>query len=325
MIYLTGDVHNLLGAQLDQIHCGVHEPSAALRYSQIAAEAGVKATLFVTGLAVVEASEIFEAVGALGNIEFGGHGWDSFRNHATRTLLWSMFGTRYGPRNHQKRDIERTKSAFFHRLGTNITTWRNHALYADENTYPLLVEAGIRAISDRLVETLPIAEVLPGLTSVPINTMLDHDSVLHGGITQSAMDDARAALRALRNLTPNRALSWKQNLAVLARRACRNVIDVPVLDHSGEYLYADKKTVLLDLRAWETRLYREIEERLDNMGFATLLLHPVCMAVLDDFAAFRRIVTFCSKFETRYVTEAIPTTQGSTRDVALPVEPRWRY
>lgn len=304
MIYLTGDVHNFLGPQLDEMHCGVHEASAALRCAQYAADAGVQVNFFVTGRAVAEATEQFLAIKALGNVEFGGHGWDAFRNHVTRSLLWCVFGSRYGPASLQRHDIMKTIRVFRHRLGVDLKTWRGHGYYADANTYCLLLRAGIQVVSDHVSEDMHIGQILPGLWAVPINTMPDHDSIPHGPIDQIVVEKSAAVLRAIRDLRLDSVLSAKQKITVLARRLLRRGWDIPVLGHSGERMYADRPVELIEPAVWEARLYQDIERRLRGVGFATLLVHPVCMAALDDLATFRRIVMFCRSVGTGFLSEA---------------------
>jgi hypothetical protein len=52
LIFLTGDVHNDLGPKLGKVHNCINEITAALQYARLAADCGMKATLFVTGLGI---------------------------------------------------------------------------------------------------------------------------------------------------------------------------------------------------------------------------------------------------------------------------------
>src|SRR5262249_34873741 len=117
LIYITGDVHNYLGPDLDKVHNCIDEPAAALRYARLAADFGLKVTFFVTGLAIREQAERFRTILSLGNVEMGGHGWDSLKNHRARTALWSIFGSRYGPKAYQRYEIRKTLDAFKQYLG----------------------------------------------------------------------------------------------------------------------------------------------------------------------------------------------------------------
>ena len=89
MIFITGDVHNYLGPDLHRVHNCIDEGAAAVRYARLAAEFGLNVTLFVTGLALREQPDAFKTLASLGNVELGGHGWDSLKNHTARTALWS--------------------------------------------------------------------------------------------------------------------------------------------------------------------------------------------------------------------------------------------
>jgi len=308
LIFLTGDVHNFLGWRLDQAHGRVDEPAAATEVARLAADAGLKLTYFATGRAIIEEPAKYRAIAALGNVELGGHGWDSFKNRNMRTALWCLFGSRYGPRPYQKHELDKTVRAFRRHLGFVPKVWRGHAFYADENTYPLLSAAGVRVVSDHVITDrearASIGEIMPGLASVPINILPDHDSVVHGSITESSFHEGMPYFQAIRDLCDHPSLSRNQRLAISTRRAFRHLFDVRVMAHSGELLYASARIEVLPPREWEMRLLAQIEERVATDGFATLLLHPLCMSALDGLAALRRILAFCRRFETRFVSEA---------------------
>lgn len=151
MIFVTGDVRNYLGPDFDKVHNCINEADAAHRYARLAADYGLKVTLFVTGLALREQPDKYKAISSLGNVELGGHGWDSLMNHTLRTALWAIFGSRYGPKAYQRHEIGKTIAAFKSCVGYSPQAWRGHAYYVDENTYELLRRAGIRVVSDEVV------------------------------------------------------------------------------------------------------------------------------------------------------------------------------
>lgn len=314
MIYLTGDVHNSNPTQ-DPGHGSVNEPSAALDYARMAAEEGVQTTLFVTGRALLEQRDTFWTIQELGNVEFGGHGWDSFNNPRLRTAMWSAFGSLYGPRWYQAWEVNRTIEAFRTSLGIVPTSWRNHAYYTDENTYSLLEAVGIRVVSDRNVAPpfagqiwahQTLAEARPGLWSLPINTSPDHDGLVHPGITQASADAAMAKLRGFRDLDAMPSGGGQRHFGVRLRRGLRHLQVVEVMPWSGNALYAGTRMELREPVEWENRLYCQIEDRLAAVGFAVLLVHPVCMMVLDRMAMFRRILSYCARYSTALVSEALP-------------------
>ena len=310
MIYITGDVHNYLGPKLDKVHNCINEPAAALRYAQLAGDFGLKVTLFVTGLALHEQPEQFRTILSLGNVEMGGHGWDSLKNHRARIALWSVFGSRYGPKAYQRYEIRKTLGAFKQYLEYSPQAWRGHAYYTDEHTYALLHSAGIHVVSDEVVcfdqRQSGIQELLPGLWSVPINTMPDHDTVVHAKMSQADIDCGTSVGRAMRDLRPSPTLGPKLRMAIAARRLMRYACDVRVMPYSAEYLYVHNRVRMLSASEWESRFLQQIRQQVEKVGFAVLLLHPVCMAALDDMAALGRIFSFCSSFPSRFMSEAVP-------------------
>ncbi len=310
MIFITGDVHNYLGPDLGAVHNCINEPAAALRYARLAADFGLKVTLFVTGLALREKPEQFRTILSLGNVEMGGHGWDSLKNHKARTALWSIFGSRYGPKAYQRYEIRKTLDAFKQELGYSPQVWRGHAYYTDEHTYALLRSVGIHAVSDEVVcfhqPESNIRELLPGLWSVPINTMPDHDTVVHAKMSQADIDSGEDLGRALRDLRLRGGLTRKQRLAIVARRLMRHGFDIRVMPYSAEFLYINNRVRMLHPSEWEARLLQQVREQVETTGFATLLLHPVCMTALDDMAALGRIFRYCCSFPSRFMSEAIP-------------------
>lgn len=317
MIFLSGDVHNWLSSKTPSAHGGTSEPSIAVSYARLAADAEVKITLFITGRALAQQAGEIQTLASFGNVELGAHGWDSFRNHRLRTGLWCLFGSRYGPRLYQKIEIKKTLRTFETLLGRIPTVWRGHAYYADRNTYPLLKTFGIRVVSDRIGDH-SISEELPGLWSVPINTPPDHDSLVHGQIAAPAIDSTCASLRAQLALRTHPSMSMKLRSAIHVRRVLRRLVDIQVMN-SGEMWYASQDRMeLLEPRQWERRLYQQLEERLATSGFATLLLHPVCMNALDGLATFQRIIDFCRRFRSAFISEAVPRQDGSAMRMAVP-------
>lgn len=297
------------------------EPAAALKYATLAAEEGVKTTLFATGKAVLESGRTFRQLAGMPNVELGGHGWDSFCKPKARTLLWSLTGSRHGPRWHQRLDVNRTASAFARVLGRRPVSWRQHAFYTDEHSYSLLQEVGVRVVSDRVVSmqfaacpwaSQSIERLEGGLWSLPINTTPDHDSVEHAGMNQASMD---VSIRSWREGRERRAGSRGRLAATMVRGLLAKVQDIEVLPWSGEIMYAEKGMSFLPAAAWERSIMEQMESRLAQSGFATLLLHPVCMELLDGMAMLRRIMAHCRRLETAFVAD-VAARGGSKRPEA---------
>ena len=313
MIFLTGDVHNSVLTQ-DIEHAQVDEPTAALKYAQMAADLGVKVTFFATGTVVRDRTKDFQSMLTLGNVELGGHGWDAFRWPRQRTALWCAFGSRFGPKWFQWLEIDRTMKAFQSGLGITPVAWRGHAYYTDQNTYPLLSASGIRLVSDRNVAApfsgkawahQEIAEIRPSLWSLPINTTPDHDGFAHGGVTQDAVDTAMRKRTMMDRPEGDIGSLRRGQIAGYLRRAIQPFSAIDVMPWSGDILYQNTRMELATPESWERRLMYQIEERVAAVGFATLLLHPVCMWTLDNFVTLKRILAFCSRFPTDVTTAAL--------------------
>lgn len=268
----------------------------------------MKVTLFATGKAVLDSEAIFQQLAGMANVELGGHGWDSFCKGKLRTLLWSLSGSRHGPRWHQRLDIQRTVSAFRNVLGKQPLSWRQHAFYTDEHSYPLLREVGVGVVSDRVV-SMQLAEcawagqsiekMAGGLWSLPINVTPDHDSVEHGGIDQASMD---VTARSWRDGHERRKFrSTGRHAATIVRSLLSTIHNIDVRPWSGEIMYAERGMRFLSASAWERSIMEQIESQLARSGFATLLLHPVCMELLDGMAVLRRIMKFCQSVNNDFV------------------------
>lgn len=329
MIFLTGDVHNWMSSGHPCCQ-SFDEPAAALKYATIAAEEGMKVTLFATGKAVLESAEKFRELAGMPNVELGGHGWNSFCKPKIRTLLWSLSGSKHGPRWCQRLDVRRTVSAFRKIVGEQPVSWRQHAFYTDEYTYPILKEFGIKIVSDRVV-SMQLAEcewanqmiekMTTGLWSLPINITPDHDSLEHGGIDQEKMDMIARTWgegRERRNFQ-----SKGRHAVTIMREILSRVQEIKVLPWSGEIMYVERGMRFLSARAWERSIIEQIEIKLEQSGFATLLLHPICMELLDGMVAFRRILRFCQNSGNDFVRAVVE--QNHSTDTGQGIVPGDNY
>lgn len=180
MICLTGDVHQRSYRGADTRYAKESEAQLALRYCEIAADHGVKVTLFVTGKACLEERETITALARLPHCEIGGHTFSAYRSFR-HWLSRKLTGSHLGSKQLQQRDIDRTMDAIQAVTGTPLLAWRNHAYKHDQHTYPMLGARGIRIISDRVTGVEGSAERIgQDLLSLPINTLPDHERLLHG-------------------------------------------------------------------------------------------------------------------------------------------------
>lgn len=180
MICLTGDVHHHSYRGNDTWYSPYSEARLALRYSEIAGRHGVKITLFITGKACHQEPALIAELGRMANCELGGHTYCAFRSPLH--WLWKRLGFGItGPVFFQARDIGKTVRAIQHVTGLPLRVWRNHAYRRDQHTYTLLSNAGIDIVSDHVSATATAPERFSErLLSLPINTLPDHDHLLHG-------------------------------------------------------------------------------------------------------------------------------------------------
>ncbi|HET9961810.1 MAG TPA: polysaccharide deacetylase family protein [Nitrospiraceae bacterium] len=156
------------------------ESQLALRYCEIAQEHDVKVTLFVTGRTCLEETDRVAALARLPHCEIGGHTYSAHRSFG-HWLSRTFTGSRLGPKRYQERDIIRTIRAVRAITGKEVLVWRNHGYQFDQYTYPLLASHGIRIVSDRVSGVEGATErISRDLLSLPINTMPDHEHLLHG-------------------------------------------------------------------------------------------------------------------------------------------------
>ena len=180
MICLTGDVLHHSYRGVDTWYSAFSEARLALRYSEIAARYGVKITLFITGKTCRQEPALIAELSQMPNCEIGGHTYCAFRSPLH--WIWKRLGFGItGPAFFQARDIAKTVRAIEQLTGKRIRTWRNHAYRHDQHTYGLLSNAGIEVVSDHLSAMATAPERYSQLLlSLPINTIPDHEHLLHG-------------------------------------------------------------------------------------------------------------------------------------------------
>lgn len=232
MICLTGNVHHRSYRDVDTRHAKQTEPQLALRYCEIAARHHVKLTLFVTGQACLEEPDIIATLAENALCEIGGHTFCAFRS-LRHWVFNYLRGSPLGSAGMQRNDIERTIEAIKAATGKRITAWRNHAFQHDVHTYQLLGLLGIQIVSDRVTtNTTAVERLSQELLSLPINTLPDHEHVLHGqhiaGRGDIAGLEARRTIQEWRE-TVERQVETIEQLGgiatILARPLCMDVAD----------------------------------------------------------------------------------------------------
>lgn len=232
MICVTGNVHHRSFRGVDTRHARQTEAQLALRYCDIAARHNVKLTLFVTGKACLEEQNTVAALGRYSHCEIGGHtfcAFGSIRHWLSKYLGGSVLGSAAL----QRADIERTVAAIRDLTGKRITAWRNHAYQHDTLTYPLLGELGIQIVSDRVAtNTTAVERVSQELLSLPINTLPDHEHLLHGqyvaGGTLFAHLEERRTIQEWRETVEHQVETIEQLggiATILAHPLCMEIAD----------------------------------------------------------------------------------------------------
>ncbi|MCA9464525.1 MAG: polysaccharide deacetylase family protein [Nitrospira sp.] len=180
MVCLTGDVHQRSYRGTDTRFSSLSEVQLAIQYGHIAEKYGLRITLFLTGKAALEEPEGVRRLAAMAHCEIGGHTYAAFRDPWSR-IYRKLYKTPWGTIRHQSQDIGRTLDSLQQVTGKRISVWRNHSYTNTTETPTLLEQAGICRLSDEVNPAKLCGEsLIPGLVSVPINVLPDHEHLLHG-------------------------------------------------------------------------------------------------------------------------------------------------
>ncbi len=275
MICLTGDVHHPLGS-LDQRVARLNEVACAVRYADLAARYGLKVTLFITGLAVIKHRAEFEELRRRENVTFGGHTYTAFQPPFLFRLLRLLGRTTYGPAWYQRWDITRTVRLIEEATNRPCITWRTHAFRSNHHTYTAARTAGIRVISDEVTDPYVLFPYHRwGLLSLPINVIEDHTHLYHGLRTPEHVQRVRSRGRG-------RGVGVGPDLA--------------------SYTPAE----------WAQLVVQQVEQITAAGGLATLLIHPICMHVTDDFKIFERLCKALTCHPTLWAHEVLEFDLGGT-------------
>ena len=273
MICLTGDIHHRSLGTNDQRYLarGDSEVKIAARFTRLVQQSGLKITYYVTGKTLVEEWDDFRAIASAAEVELGGHtfaglpqsGWMRFW-YALRGLTPPSHGSSHGPRWRQRRDIRRAIDAIRARTGRQIVSWRSHGLVRDRHTYALLAECGIRMISDEVSATSLVPERTPeGLISHPMNVLMDHDHLLHA----------------------------HRDAAFVAAAKARGY----GADAFGCESYP--------IQQWGEIVREQVAKIHERGGLATVLMHPICQWLADEFRTAAKLLGELARYETVWACE----------------------
>ena len=263
MICLTGDVHQMTMHSSDQAYLRGSEVDAALKYVEITRRFNIKSTLFVTGRCVEEEPRRLYNLANCDGVELGGHNYNAFKPLLPYRLSQLLLNRKNGPAFIQKRDIEKTIKIIKDKLGIEIKSWRDHGYRYDSNTKLLLFSAGIKYFSDLRSNDRLLPYIDAGLWHFPINVLPDHDHIYHGIYKRKRSNRYRELEKSRSPFGVGR----------------------------------------INVNDWLKYVKIKVEQIVEQQGIATLLVHPSCMEVVDNFTAFTELCRFLSSFETNKISD----------------------
>lgn len=291
MIFITGDVHQAGMGGPDQNWLdawgGGKEAGLAVKFVQIAETHGLPVTLFFAGLLGLTESDLLRDLRACSNLEVGGHTWKSLQPAWRHFLSEGTSGSHYGPAAFQRADIRRTTRTLERVFETPIQVWRTHSYRGDTTTFRILDDEGFKVVSDLVDPKAGIQRIGENLFSLPINTPPDHDHMAHGYLQSPPENEAKGhAGKPLKG----RALAG-------AKEPIKRALGVKGL----HFPFGGSRVMKASWASW---VRDEAERRIDEQGFATLLLHPACMEIVDGMATFEQLLGHFSAFDCRFVSQA---------------------
>lgn len=147
---------------------------------EITEEYSIPVTLFFTGKCVKERPDIIKKIAAKSNVEIGGHNYFAFKPRFPFEMYQKIRKLKNGPYMLQLWEVKKTKNIFKKKCNVEISSWRDHAYRHDSNTRKILKRNNIKYFSDVLSKSGGQPKRNQGVIDLPINTLPDHDYVIHG-------------------------------------------------------------------------------------------------------------------------------------------------
>jgi hypothetical protein len=245
-VCLTGDVHHMGMGTRDQDHLDGTEVEAAIEYAEIAADHDVPVTLFCTGKCIAEAPALMRDLAAMDHVELAGHDYWAFTTPVHDA--WRALGKVTGGR---------------------VGSWngpRPFQAYEIRKTVAAFEELGVRIASwrdhayrhDRHTADLLAAN---GITHFS-------DAVEPEGCVRREGDLTVVPI----NTPPDHEHVY---------HAFRTPEFVAGDDFVGPFGSESRAPA-----AWVDWVLEQVDEHVARGNVATVLAHPACMKLADDFAAF---------------------------------------
>lgn len=271
------------------------EVDCSVKYAQLAAEYRLPVTLFVSGNVLKSELSTFKTLAEMDNVEIGGHTYNAFQPSWLHLSFQSIYGSYYGPRFYQKRDIQKTLDLLNQHTQHPVRSWRTHGYRSDPTTLDLLPQFGINVISDVTDADAVIEPVNRQLVSLPINIPPDHEHLVHGFYYPEAIEQDRLLIQSVRNF--GRLPITRRNVKRFAKELVKRVIRVRTPVQGFGYW-------MLEFKEWWEDVRKRIRLSIETQGFATLLIHPACWEVLDSMNSLNQVFQELSVFQCQFARDA---------------------
>jgi len=267
-VCVTGDVHHMSMETRDQAYMDRTEVEAAIEYAEIAANYDIPVTLFITGRAAVEEPDRVEQLAAMENVELGGHNYWAFDTPIH--TAWRALGKLTGGR---------------------IGSWngpRRFQRYEISRTLTALAQRGATVTAWR-----------------------DH-AYRHDRHTAALLADA-GITHFSDAVGPDERLRHEDGVTVVPVNTPPDHEHIYHAFRTPEFVADDDfngpfGTESYQIGKWLTWLSEHIDHQLTTDEPATVLAHPACMALTDDFTTFEQ---FCSEACRMYSLKRISNVQSS--------------
>jgi hypothetical protein len=93
-------------------------------------------------------------------------------------------------------------------------------------------------------------------------------------------------------------------------------------DQTLETVPAEGRPQYNDSHGWRESVSRQAELIVARGGVATILAHPLCMKVVDDWRTFERLCASLSRFPSAWAVQAAKPAPGSPNDPLLGESPQ---
>lgn len=272
----------------------ISEIECALKYANIAKKYDLPVSLFFTGKSTIENEDLMKKISCYPNVEIGGHTWNGLRPRFKHLFYKKYYGSYYGSYKLQKTDIYKTIQTINNVISRNIKIWRTHGYRGDNTTIDILKKSNISIISDSVDPDGAVRYLGNKLISIPINCPPDHEYLVHGYYSRDSILADKDIKRSLSNFFSTK-MSFRSTDR-LTKEVIKRILKVEnQIDPFGN--------ITCNGKCWKRWIIKSIEKRLVHSGFATLLIHPLCMEILDNMKILEDLFLFLSKKQCYFISD----------------------